>query len=384
MAIFHQFVLNAPLARQQKPECVLGTIMAGVMLPQRKWRLCIFVLAVTCVVPTLSATIVETREYHGKKFSCIHSGIQAFGMVCGTYGYAQVFTGTVISAVEISDRDKRLQLAPDEIFLGDPANEVTATTDQACLHTEIRAGDRWLFYLSRDRNTNELILSFGSPSKPIAEAQQDIATLRHLARLTDSGILTGNVTRSVRPLVPFKEVPVPNRKIVAKRVSDGIEYSALTDGNGHFELDVPLNKYHLSANAEPGLWGPEGEISVWRGVACINVNFLLHTDGRLSGRVTTADGKPAKYVQVAIVPLSPIGPQFTVVADEQGHFEVGGRQPGHYLVGVGLLAPYDSPEWKSRFYYPGVSTREEAKTIELGEGEWRTDIDFKLPSSTAP
>jgi hypothetical protein len=353
------------------------------MLPPRKWRLCIFVLAVTCLIPTLSAVITGMREYHGKTFACIYSGIHSFGMGCGIERFARVFTGTVISAVEISDRDKRLKLAPEEVFLGDPASEVTAVTDQACLPTEIKAGDKWLFYLNRDLKTNELILSYGSPSKPIAEAQQDIATLRHLIRLTDSGIFTGNVTRSVRPLMPFKAVPVPNRRIVAKRVSDGAEYSALTDGDGHYELEVPPNSYHLTANAEPGLWGPEGETFVWKR-SCTNVNFLLHTDGRLSGRVTTADGRPARYVQVAIVPVSPIGPQFTVVTDEQGHFEVGGRQPGSYLVGVGLLAQYDSPEWQSRVYYPGVSTREEAKTIELGEGERRTDIDFKLPTSLAP
>ncbi|MGO9303284.1 MAG: carboxypeptidase-like regulatory domain-containing protein [Candidatus Korobacteraceae bacterium] len=334
-------------------------------------------------MPTLSAIITEIREYHGKKFECSYSGIWAFGMGCGIESYARVFTGTVISAVEISDRDKRLRLAPEEVFLGDPASEVTAITNQACLRTEIKAGDKWLFYLNRDRKTNELILSFGSPSKPIAEAQQGIATLRHLVRLADSGIFTGTVTRSVRPMVPFKAVPVPNRKIVAKRVSDGTEYSAFTDGNGHYELEVPPDSYRLTANTEPGLWGQEGKTFVWKR-NCTNVDFLLRTDGRLSGRVTTADGKPAKHVQVAIVPVSPIGPQFSVVTDEQGHFEVEGRQPGSYLVGVGLLAQYDSPEWKSRVYYPGVSTKEEAKTIELGEGEWRTDINFKLSSSAAP
>ena len=51
---------------------------------------------------------------------------------------------------------------------------------------------------------------------------------------------------------------------------------------------------------------------------------------------------------------------------------------------IGMLAPFGSAEWQSRVYYPGVRTREEAKVIELGEGDRRTDIDFKLPSSTAP
>jgi hypothetical protein len=71
-----------------------------------------------------------------------------------------------------------------------------------------------------------------------------------------------------------------------------------------------------------------------------------------------------------------------VDADENGYFEVAGRQPGQYLVGVGLLAPFDSAEWQSRVYYPGVRTREQAKVIELGDGEWRTDIDFRLAPNT--
>jgi hypothetical protein len=33
------------------------------------------------------------------------------------------------------------------------------------------------------------------------------------------------------------------------------------------------------------------------------------------------------------------------------------------------------------FIIPGVGTREQAKVIELGEGEWRTDIDFRLAAT---
>jgi len=119
--------------------------------------------------------------------------------------------------------------------------------------------------------------------------------------------------------------------------------------------------------------------------ACLNMSFTMLTDGRLAGRVMTAKGKPASHVKVEIIPISPVHPQFSVVADEQGRFEVEGRQPGSYIVGVGLLARFNSREWKTRVYYPGVATREQAKVIELGDGEWRTNIDFKLlPGSTAP
>lgn len=55
------------------------------------------------------------------------------------------------------------------------------------------------------------------------------------------------------------------------------------------------------------------------------------------------------------------------------------RRGGSVFVGVGVLAPVNSPEWQSRVYYPGVPSQEQAKQVTLGDGEWRTDIDFRLP-----
>jgi hypothetical protein len=93
----------------------------------------------------MSAVIVEIHMYHGKFVQCPSSGPDIFGgRACGINGYDRVFTGTVKSATEISDIDKRLVLIPDETFLG-LATEVTATVNQACMppnEPEIQAGDR--------------------------------------------------------------------------------------------------------------------------------------------------------------------------------------------------------------------------------------------------
>ena len=373
--------------------------MVGVMLPPRKWRLPVFLLAVTCVVPSLCGEIREARVYHGKKVQCIHDGFSMIGggRVCGTQGYVRVFTGTVQSAVEISDTDKQLQIIPDEIFLGAPIGEVKATVNQACLPTnrpEIQAGDKWLFYLQTDGfpgtdgTTSELTVPFDSPSKPLPQAQEDVETLRHLGLLSEhQSIITGNVERIGETYDNLNPVPVSNHKIVAKGLLG--EYAAFTNENGHFEFQLPPDTYDVTADTEPGLREaesimPRSSTYIANG-ACLSLNFTMLTDGKLAGHVTTAKGKPASHVKVAIIPISPVRPQFTVVADEQGHFEVTGRQPGSYIVGIGLLAPYNSREWKTRVYYPGVRTREAAKTIELGDGEWRTDIDFKvLPTPSGP
>lgn len=120
-----------------------------------------------------------------------------------------------------------------------------------------------------------------------------------------------------------------------------------------------------------------------RWAQCADVDFPLHADGGLSGTVTRDDGKPASNAQVAILRVSPLPEYFTVQTDGKGHFEVRGQEPGRYIVGEGVLAN-SIAEWRLRVYFPGVSKREQAIPIDLGKGEWRTDIDFKLPSSTAP
>ena len=184
------------------------------MLPPRKWRVLFFALAVVFVVPSLSGVIVELREWQGNQLQCIHGGAWATApKPCGTvdYGYERGFTDTVRSVTEISHTDRRLEISPEENFLGDSKGTVTATVNPACLtpnDPEIKAGDRWLFYI----RANEI--PFDGPSKPLSQAQENVAQLRQLAHMTNSGIFSGNVMR----IEAGKMSRVPNHKIVATRV----------------------------------------------------------------------------------------------------------------------------------------------------------------------
>lgn len=123
------------------------------MFQLRKWRFCLFASAVAAMVPTLSAVVVEMREWDGKQIQCMHGGLGFFHpKFCGTldYAYERVFVGTVQSVTEISDTDRRLDITPDEVFLGDSKGPASTTVNQACLtpnDPEIKAGDKWLFYL---------------------------------------------------------------------------------------------------------------------------------------------------------------------------------------------------------------------------------------------
>src|ERR1700704_5995522 len=126
------------------------------MSPLRRWAVSIIVLAAMSVPMALraSAQMVELREYRGKEIACARSGLMGFAMPCGADGgYKYVFIGSVLSASEISDREKRLLLVPEEVFSGIVPPELTVTTNQGDCLPDIQPGDRWLFYLQSDDKT---------------------------------------------------------------------------------------------------------------------------------------------------------------------------------------------------------------------------------------
>lgn len=370
------------------------------MTAKRETRIAFVALAVACMVPSLSAVIVEIREYHGKQVSCLHSGLMGVAKGCGTERFARVFTGIVRSSVEVGDTDKRLEIVPDEVFVGD-SSEATAITNQACLHTDIQAGDKWLFYLYRDPKSDALVLGYDSPSKPMSEAEDDISMLRDLGHLKNTGILIGTierleVTENVAPVpsVTHKVVaPLANHKVVAKNVANGTEYAAYTNEKGHFKFDLPVGKYDVTTAPEYGLREVEnfgsmlGSVPVEQGSCWEHdfgvrqaADFKLPTDGIISGHLGSPDGKPfTVHPWVQIVSVD--GELFrSTYVDAEGNFEANDVKPGRYVVGLGIRAGtgYFS-DVPTPVYYPGVRTKDQATIIELRPNEKRTNIDFQLP-----
>lgn len=339
-----------------------------------------------CIPPTLVVSSAfaqfEGHDYHGKQIFCYIRGREGS---CGPgYGYDAVFTGTVVSVTEATGKERRLELMPEEVFSGRVTSLLTVATKQGECFGDFQAGDKWLFYLRRDTNTKSLLLDYASPTRPTADAQAQIDILRRLAQMNDSGIIMGQVTEPIWNDNQWEtSIPVADHKIIAKEQVNGREYTAFTDNDGHYEFEpLPPGEYEVSADTSQGLWAEERSTAI-RPRSCSQVSFALAPDGIISGQVTTADGKLAKYVQVAIVPVSAGNLQFTsAFTNELGRFEVKALHPGRYLVGIGIQTRPGTAEWRSRVYYPGVRDSNLAVMIELGKGEKRTSVDFQLPGST--
>jgi hypothetical protein len=346
---------------------------------------CALLVPALCILPTLinssASAQFEGHDYHGKQILCYIRGREGS---CGiSDGYEAVFTGTVVSVTETANGEKRLQLMPEEVFSGAVAGSLTVITDQGECFGDFQAGDRWLFYLQRDPKTKSLLLKYASPTRPIADAQAPIEILRRLAHLNGSGIIMGEVTEPIWNDNKWEtSIPVPDHKIIAKQPANGREYAAFADNDGHYEFEpLPPGEYQVSANTAGGLLAEEGSTTIGPR-SCSLMGFSLEPDGSISGRVIEADGEPAKYVQVAIVPVSTGNMQFTsALADELGRFEVKALHPGRYFVGVGIQPRVGNVDGRSGIYYPGVRDRNIAVIIDLGRAEKRANLNFQLPPS---
>lgn len=338
------------------------------------------------ITPAVSAQIIELRDYHGKQIACGRSGLHGFEMPCGIQTwYEDILIGSVLSVREVDDSERALEIAPEEVFYGNPPKAFTVTTNQGECLGDIAPGDRWLFYLRRNDETKELVLAYGSPSGSVADTERNISLLRRLKTMTSTGVIRGSVAQPVREADYFERWTYPaGHKVVAKRVADGKEYVALTDQKGDYEFEpLPAGAYDLSANTTQALWAEEGRVDV-KPRGCSRVGFELHPNGSISGRVTTASGKPVKYASVQVAPVDSPRRWTFATADEQGYFEAHGLEAGRYFIGIEIEDNQGDLRPQGKAYYPGVRHKDLAVTVTLGQAEKRTHADFHLPRPGDP
>ena len=106
----------------------------------------------------------------------------------------------------------------------------------------------------------------------------------------------------------------------------------------------------------------------------------LDEPGAISGKVTTAKGKPGQDVVVLVVIPGP-DPQLAdvTISDARGHYRVGGLTPGRYAVCFVQQPPagecYDQVRWKNINHPPPAA----ADKVNVVAGRTTTHIDGVLP-----
>jgi hypothetical protein len=341
------------------------------------------------------AQIHELRTINGKTVECVHSGLTSDLNDCGFRSdwYDYVFVGSISAIASVDKDEKKLQITPEEVFHGEPPTPLTVLTSQGACLPEFKAGDPWLFFLRKEAAKPVVLDYYGNDSRPVADAQVQIETLRRLKTIGDFGLLRGDVMRGSNYSA---RKPIPAARVTAIRSSDNAKFFTTTNAEGHYEFPpVPVGKYELDADSVGPSYVGDAALDVASG-RCWNVTLWKepappHT--RLSGHLKRSDGSPGSEIPVLI--MRDDGSWYTTQkSDESGYFHEDSLAPGKYVVGINLP---DSPAWtfqgscggagcknqipeESFLYYPGMHNRADAGVITIGKDEKRDDINFTVPT----
>lgn len=343
-------------------------------------------ITVFCVLSPAVAQMIELREADGKTITCTRTGLSSDLKDCGVQSdwYAFVFVGSISAIKPVSGDEMELQIVPEEVFYGQPANPLSVRTSQGICWPKLKLGDRWLFFL---RNGKPIVLDYyGNVSRPVADAQEQLETLRRLGSIGENGILRGRVMQG-----PFGERnSIPNAHVVARRTSDDGQFVATTNADGRYEFQpLPPGSYKVNADAV-GSFRPDESAVDMTSRSCWDLTLSGSPHAQLGGHLQHSDGSPAAQVPVLIMTLDERW--FTTQkSNAEGYFHFDSLAPGKYVVAINLP---DAPKWqldgcagacKDRIpapsmYYPNMQNRADAIAITLATDERRNDIDFTLPA----
>ena len=329
--------------------------------------------------------IDEIRTIDGKKVECLHSGLMSDLNDCGFRSdwYAYVFVGSISAVVPSDKNEMGIQITPEEVFHGNPPTPLNVLTSQGLCLPKLTVGDSWLFFLRKEAGKPIVLDYYGNDSRPVADAQKQIETLRRLKTIADFGIVRGRVVRG--PGFSDRKA-VAGAQVLASRKTDNAQYSTTTDENGDFEFE-PLapGEYDLTVDRIGSFQADEDGMEVTRG-SCWDLTISRSPHAHLGGHLRHSDGSPIANAPVFIFDGDGYN---TTKSDDNGCFQSDGMRPGKYWVGINLP---DAPTWKYGgcggrgceappiyLYYPGMHNRSDALVINLAADEKRDDINFTLP-----
>jgi hypothetical protein len=246
-----------------------------------------------------------------------------------------------------------------------------------------RQGREFIVYAGRATDRMGSLFVDCSRTRELDDAAADLSYARSVVDgSAPVGSISGQVLiiphdlarRGVGPAVPAAEIAV---RVATSGADDRTvtnvagDFSATARGAGayHVSLELPPHLSAETAHAKIDLPDPR---------ACGAVEFRLAYDGRLSGRVLDAAGRPSTGLTVEVSTTN-LAQRRLAVTDRGGRYEFTGMPAGRFVIGVTSGPARDGKA--PRTFLPGVSQVSAASRVILGAGERATAPDFRLPAA---
>jgi hypothetical protein len=282
--------------------------------------------------------------------------------VCEAFQSATVVFVGKVTALETGDASSQeATFAVTEKLKGGPTDVETVEGGGMC-GTVFQKGKTYVVYAS---SSGHLSSSLCGRTALIDRAKEDLAYARS-ASTRGLGMIGGVVA------VHDAQGNITRRAGAVVRVQ-GQKKTAKTDKTGRFTLELPPGKYTLDV-VDPKARLPvdyADTVSLADAASCAHRDLTLVWNGRVRGRVVSAQGKPVSGVQLTLSG-SRVASAFTTT-DDRGQYEFSGVQAGEYTV-----AAYSAHNVPTTTFYPNVDDPGKAKLVKLSQAGVVQKIDIKL------
>ena len=217
------------------------------------------------------------------------------------------------------------------------------------------------------------------------------------AQARGSASVSGKVTVAGKPAKGINVTASLNSPAYSPKPSTA---SAITNDEGVYHIMGLAQGTYKIAPYDPANflqgggnpWDPPGKsITLSTDETADNIDFDIARGGVITGRISKPDGKSMIETQVSVEPVDSKvvlpnkynNPMYQT--DDRGIYRIYGLPAGQYLVSVGedrsgnsISFGRERKGFYPRTYYPGVTEKSEAKTVELSGGAEEKNIDITL------
>ncbi len=349
------------------------------------------------------------------------------GEPCRNYSDAKVvFVGKVLDSTELTRTVKRREqpidgeweeneylekrqisrISVEESFVGtDEKKEILIETEiSSSCGFPLQKDVTYLIYANQTKGEENLMTHFCSGTKPVEVAQKDLDYLR----------LNKDNRATISGKVGFGEWWKLDSKLLVKY---GVNTVFLNNESNQFQVEINQEGLYKFTDVLPGKYkinvvlpdfltadeeyhpdiaeeleiGDQTVIEV-SDHGCLNKDFRLQENGRISGKITDAAGKPIEDITIYLILVSKTGQKIEqeemcydtglcLDTDENGNYIFKGLKAGQYLVGVRIDDYVGNDSIDAAYmktYFPDVASEKSAIPVKVKFGKQTENVNFKL------
>jgi len=293
----------------------------------------------------------------------------------------------------------RVSLKVVEKFRGEIGQTVdvsTGTGNSDCGYT-FAARTSYLVY-AYATSLGQLAATVCSRTRQVDQAAADLAYLRGPAR-QPSGL--GSIEGIARHRDPDEDglhfdagTPFPGGRVTFEALDPGRtgRFQATTGPDGRYAVRAPVGTYRATMAVREGLYTTafgSAEILDTRG--CANVDFIVQSDGRISGRVFDAEGRAVPALSIDILTAQEANESYFNASDRartdaSGFFEFTRLAPASYAIGLTLRREFSAAESRAVWFTEPSGTPSTPVIVGPEQRVWMGDLhlpaSLKLASTT--